>query len=147
MAELSGTEISAASGCGKGSQNKAKLHPCANCSQEFHTYCGNFVFVLKDGGGTEKFRGACILLRNSESAQKSRNPINPRSCSSSRYQSPATSTHSSCANEGGKDVLQDIFKKLEFNSKQLGEIDTELEPHKFRSYLPELKPIKKTTLK
>ena len=79
---------------------------------------------------TEKVCKACIPLINPESAQKSHNLIIPRSCSSSRSQCPATSTHSSCANEGGNDVLQDILKKLESNSKQLAAIYTKLEPIK-----------------
>ena len=65
------TEIFAAVGCGKGACSNARLHPCSCCLLKFHTYCGSFVSILKDTGGTSKVCSRCFALANPESARNS----------------------------------------------------------------------------
>ena len=126
-------EICAAPGCGKGARSNARLHPCSRCELKFHTSCGGFTSVLKDGGGTTKVCSRCVALANPESSRNSLAVLTPRSCTSSRSNSPANSTHSNASTERDKEpttneTLNIILRKLDDNSKRLADIEAKLEP-------------------
>ena len=96
------SEICAAPGCGKRARSNARLHPCSRCGLKFHTSCGGFVSVIKDGGGTSKVCSRCVALVNPESAQNSLSVLTPCSGTSSRSNSHANSSHNNASTEREK---------------------------------------------